>query len=77
MRWDLKKQYPKNRVLQGRIIHDSFRTKLFEIRQFHSGGGMEANGVNLGEMNMLLKIGELMLYVMDLMKENEELKKRK
>jgi hypothetical protein len=36
---------------------------------------MEANGVNLGDMNMLLlkKIEELTLYMIDLKKENEQL----
>jgi hypothetical protein len=35
---------------------------------------MEANGVNLGEMNMLLlkKVEELTLYVIELKKENEK-----
>jgi len=39
---------------------------------------MEKNGVQLGEMNMLLlkKIEELTLYVIDLKRENEVLKKR-
>jgi hypothetical protein len=38
---------------------------------------MEKNGVQLGEMNMLLlkKIEELTLYVIELKKENEEIKK--
>jgi hypothetical protein len=37
---------------------------------------MEANGVNVGEMNMLLlkKIEELTLYVIEIKKENEKLK---
>jgi len=39
---------------------------------------MEANGVNLGEMNMLLlkKIEELTLYVIELKSENEKLNNR-
>ena len=37
---------------------------------------MEANGINLGDMNMLLlkKIEELTLYVIELKKEVNELK---
>jgi hypothetical protein len=39
---------------------------------------MEKNGVNLGEMNMLLlkKVEELTLYVIELKKENDEQRKR-
>jgi hypothetical protein len=39
---------------------------------------MKKNGVNLGEMNMLLlkKVEELTLYVIELKKENEEQRKR-
>jgi hypothetical protein len=38
---------------------------------------MEANGIQLGEMNMLLlkKVEELTLYLIDLKKENEEMRK--
>ena len=41
-----------------------------------SGKEMETNGVNLGEMNMILlkKIEELTLYVIELKKENVEMK---
>jgi len=39
-----------------------------------SAAAMEANGINLGEMNMLLlkKVEELTLYVIELKKENEK-----
>jgi hypothetical protein len=39
---------------------------------------MEANGINVSEMNMLLlkKVEELTLYVIELKKEVEELKKK-
>ena len=43
-----------------------------------SAAAMEANGINLGEMNMLLlrKIEELTLYIIDQRKELDELKQR-
>ncbi len=43
-----------------------------------SAAEMEKNGVQLGEMNMLLlkKVEELTLYVVDLKKENDHLKSR-
>ena len=58
---------------------DSIKTyidKNKHLPEVPSAKEMEKNGVNLGEMNMLLlkKIEELTLYVIELKKENEDAK---
>ena len=70
------------------VFKESYDLKSWEEVQNHiqehghfpnipSAKGMEANVIELGEMNMKLleKIEELTLYVLDLEKENKKIKK--
>src|SRR5260221_4070220 len=56
----------------------SYSDKNKPLPEVPSASEMEKNGVQLGEMNMLLlkKVEELTLYVVDLKKENDHLKSR-
>jgi hypothetical protein len=51
----------------------SFINKNKHLPEVSSASTMEENGINLGEMNMLLlkKVEELTLYMIELKKENE------
>jgi hypothetical protein len=57
---------------------ETYIKKNKHLPEVPSAKEMEKNGVQLGEMNMLLlkKVEELTLYVIELKKENEEFKKR-
>jgi hypothetical protein len=56
---------------------ETFLKENKHLPEIPSAKDVEANGVNLGEMNMLLlkKVEELTLYVIELKKENDEMKK--
>jgi hypothetical protein len=72
------------------VFHEDYKLlSLNEVEQYitenhhlpnvPSAAEVEANGVNIGEMNAILlqKVEELTLYIIDLQKQVDELKKTK
>jgi hypothetical protein len=65
--------FEKNYNLRPLAEVENFINQNKHLPEVPAAKEMEANGVNLGEMNMLLlkKVEELTLYVIELKKENE------